>query len=49
MTFKPLEIKNVVDETYQDQIYKLLTNVNFNWHFLEDTTREYANDSMTST
>jgi len=49
MTYKPLEIKNVVDEAYQDEIYKLLTKVNFNWHFLEDTTREYANDSMTST
>ena len=49
MTYKPLEIKNVIDETYQDEIYKLLTDVNFNWHFLEDTTREYANDSLTST
>lgn len=49
MTFKPLEILEVVDKQYQNEIYKLLTDVDFSWHFLEDTTHEYANDSQNST
>jgi hypothetical protein len=49
MKFEPLEIKNVIDIDYQNQLYQALTDVNFNWHFLEDATREFANDSITST
>jgi hypothetical protein len=49
MKFEPLEIKNVIDVDYQNQLYQALTDVNFNWHFLEDATHEFANDSLTST
>lgn len=38
--FKPLEIKNVIPVEYQDEIYNYVTDVNFPWYFLEDTTFE---------
>lgn len=47
--FKPIEIKNVVDYSYQQQIYKYLTDIKFDWHFMEDTTNEVANTPQTST
>ena len=47
--FKPVEILNVIDRSYQDQIYNLVTDVKFPWHFLEDTTFEKSNDPMLST
>ncbi len=47
--FKPVEISNVIDKSYQDQIYDLVTDVKFPWHFLEDTTFEKSNDPNLST
>jgi hypothetical protein len=48
--FKPIEIFDVVDKEYQNQIYNYVTDVKFPWHFLGDTTFEYAtNDPQTST
>lgn len=49
MTFNPVEILNVVDDEYQNKIYHALTDIKFPWHFLEDTTHEYANDTVNST
>lgn len=49
MTFKPIEIQDVVDKKYQEEIYNLVTDVEFPWHFLEDTTFERANESHNST
>lgn len=49
MTFKPIEITNAIDVEYQHQIYNFLTDIKFPWHFLEDATNVYANDSQTST
>lgn len=47
--FKPLEIKNVIDEEYQTKIYNLVTDINFPWHFLEDTTYETKNSHVSTT
>lgn len=49
MTFKPVEITNIIDAEYQNQIYQYLTDVNFDWHFLEDATNIYVNDTQNST
>lgn len=49
MTFKPIEIDNVIDKEYQEEIYRVLTDVKFPWHFLEDATHEKANSSVNST
>lgn len=49
MTFKPIEISNAIDVEYQHQIYNFLTDIKFPWHFLEDATNVYANDTQTST
>jgi ectoine hydroxylase-related dioxygenase (phytanoyl-CoA dioxygenase family) len=38
--FKPLELLDVVDKIYQNEIYNLVTDIKFPWHFLEDTTYE---------
>jgi hypothetical protein len=46
---KPTEIKNVIDEKYQDEIYNLVTNVDFPWHFLEDTTYENKGSHVSTT
>jgi hypothetical protein len=40
MMFAPLEINNVIDEEYQDKLYNLVTDIEFPWHFMEDTTNE---------
>lgn len=47
--FKPLEIKNVIPVEYQDEIYRYVTDVNFPWHFLEDTTNEGPVNGLSST
>lgn len=41
--FKPIQIENVIDKDYQDQLFKTVTNINFPWHFMEDTTTETGN------
>jgi ectoine hydroxylase-related dioxygenase (phytanoyl-CoA dioxygenase family) len=40
--FKPLELKQVIDLDYQNQIFDKLTSIEFPWHFLEDVTNEEA-------
>ena len=47
--FKPLEINNVIDQEYQDKIYNLVTDIEFPWHFMEDTTNEKATEKTSST
>ena len=47
--FKPEEVLNVVDKEYQQKIYDYLTDIGFDWHFMEDTTFERSNDPRTST
>lgn len=37
---KPTQIEDVIDKNYQDQLYQTVTNINFPWHFMEDTTTE---------
>ncbi len=49
MTFKPVEIANAIDREYQKEIYSFLTDIKFPWHFLEDATHVYANDTQNST
>jgi hypothetical protein len=43
--FKPVEFKNIIDKDYQDQIYSYLTDVEFDWHFMQDTTSENGVDN----
>ena len=31
-------INNVIPKKYQDQIEKMMTSVDFDWHFLDDVT-----------
>lgn len=38
--FQPREFLNVIDKDYQTELYNLVTDVKFPWHFLEDTTDE---------
>lgn len=47
--FKPLEIRNVISEDYQNDIYNYVTDVSFPWHFIEDTTNETAQNNVSST
>lgn len=47
--FKPLEIENVVDQKYQNEIYDLVTDIQFPWHFMEDTTTEKATEKTSTT
>lgn len=47
--FKPLEIINVVDKEYQDKIFNLVTDIQFPWHFMEDTTYEKSTDKTSTT
>ena len=44
--FNPIEIKQVVDQEYQKRIYDLVTDIEFPWHFMEDTTTERANSNL---
>jgi len=47
--FNPIEIKQVVDQEYQKKIYDLVTDIEFPWHFMEDTTTERANGTHADT
>jgi hypothetical protein len=47
--FKPREYPSVVDYTYQTEIYQYLTNIKFDWHFMEDATTEVINTPQHST
>lgn len=47
--FKPKEYPSVVDYGYQKEIYQYLTNIKFDWHFMEDTTTEVSNMPQHST
>ena len=47
--YKPVEYKNIVDLSYQKQIYQYLTDIKFDWHFMEDTTTEFINTPQYST
>ena len=38
--FKPIEIENVIEQDYQKQIFDVVTDITFDWHFMEDTTFE---------
>ncbi len=42
--FKPVEVKGTVDAEYQRQIYDYLTDIQFDWHFMDDPTFEKTND-----
>jgi hypothetical protein len=44
--FNPVEFNNIVDVDYQKSIYSYLTDVNFDWHFMNDTTSELANSAL---
>lgn len=47
--FKPREYTGVVKPSYQNEIYSYLTNINFDWHFMEDATTEKINLPQYST
>ena len=47
--FKPIEYNGIVDQEYQLKIYRYLTDINFDWHFMEDTTTEVTNTPQYST
>ena len=38
--FTPIEIKDVIEKDYQNQLYSYVTDIKFPWHFMEDTTNE---------
>lgn len=47
--FKPIEVTDIIDKEYQQKIYDTVTNIDFPWHFMEDTTNERANDMLSTT
>jgi hypothetical protein len=47
--FKPVEYKGIVDREYQKKIHSYLTDIKFDWHFMEDTTVEFTNTPQRST
>lgn len=47
--FKPIEYHDFVDKDYQEAIYKHVTDIKFNWHFMEDPTTERINTFQVST
>ena len=47
--FKPIEIPNVISQEYQKQIFDVVTDISFDWHFMEDTTFEKKDLINTST
>ena len=47
--FKPREYTGVVSPTYQNEMYDYLTNISFDWHFMEDATTEKINLPQHST
>lgn len=38
--FEPIEIFDVIDKEYSQNIYNYVTDINFDWHFMNDTTYE---------
>tara|TARA_B110000503_G_scaffold89598_1_gene135637 strand:- start:10900 stop:11475 length:576 start_codon:yes stop_codon:yes gene_type:complete len=44
-----LEIANLIDYQEQQALYKAVTDINFPWHYLEDTTYERSNKASTPT
>jgi len=46
--FTPIE-KNIQDKDYVKKIYNYLTSIDFDWHFMEDTTFENSNMPQHST
>lgn len=49
MTTKVIEIKNVIEKDYQKKLYNLVTNIEFPWHYMEDTTYEVKNPADRTT
>lgn len=49
VVFQPIEKSQSVNYNYQKNIYQYLTDITFDWHFMEDTTFERANDPKSST
>lgn len=47
--FNPIEIENVIEHDYQKQIFDVVTDITFDWHFMEDTTFEKKDHINTST
>ena len=47
--FKPVEVSNAVSPEYQTRIYDYLTDIGFDWHFMEDATFEKSNDPKLTT
>ena len=47
--FKPIEIENVIEKDYQKQILDVVTDITFDWHFMEDTTFEKTDTLNRST
>ena len=47
--FKPIEIENVIEKDYQKQILDVVTDITFDWHFMEDTTFEKTDTLNKST
>tara|TARA_A200000113_G_scaffold193953_1_gene183777 strand:- start:9209 stop:9790 length:582 start_codon:yes stop_codon:yes gene_type:complete len=47
--FKPIEIENVIEKDYQKQILDVVTDITFDWHFMEDTTFEKTDTLNNST
>lgn len=47
--FNPIEIENVIEQDYQKQIFDVVTDITFDWHFIEDTTFEKKDHINTST
>jgi hypothetical protein len=46
---KPAEYKGIIDWEYQKQIHRYLTDIKFDWHYMEDTTAEFTNTPQHST
>lgn len=47
--FEPKEIYDVIDKDYSEKIYDYVTDINFDWHYMDDTTYEKTNDPRYST
>lgn len=44
-----IQISNLVDTEYQKKMYNTVTDINFPWHYLEDTTYETATKKSIAT
>lgn len=47
--FKPREYTGIVPVAYQNEMYSYLTDIKFDWHFMEDATTEKFNIPQHST